>query len=225
MAARTQGHPGAAVRRKRQPAGRPARRHHASRDPRSAQRRRPRRRHGAGRAGGADLPVLGPADGLAGRRVRPRDPQERHQASLRRAVRAVQDREAAAAAGREALERRGDVRPHRDRRHAGREFRERHRARSGRRHDPQRRLRHRRRRRPQHRAQAVRHRVRRLHLARTLHRVHDAVRFRGQPRLLLPQLLRRPRRLVQLLQGLGRRPARTVAHGLSDRLHDTRKKN
>ena len=142
------------------------------------------------------------------------------QASVRRAMRAVQDLEAAAEADREARERRGDARPHRDRRHAGRQLREPDRARPGRRHDPQGRLRHRRRRRPQHRAQAIRHRVRRLHLARALHRVHDAVRFRGQARLLLPQLLRRPRRVVQLLQGLGRRPARTVAHGLPDRLHD-----
>ena len=39
--------------------------------------------------------------------------------------------------------------------------------------------------------------------------------FAARARLLLPQLFRRPRRVVQLLQGLGRRPARPVAHGLS----------
>ena len=33
----------------------------------------------------------------------------------------------------------------------------------------------------------------------------------------LPQLFRRPRRMVQLLQGFGRRPARPVAHGFPDR--------
>ena len=118
MAARTQRHTGPAVRRKRQPAGRSPRRHHPSRHPRSPERRRPRRRDGAGRAGGADLPVLGPADGLAGRRIRSCDPEERHQASVRRAVRAVQDLEAVAEADREARKRRGHARPHRDRRHA-----------------------------------------------------------------------------------------------------------
>ena len=49
--------------------------------------------------------------------------------------------------------------------------------------------------------------------------------FESQARLLLPQLLRRPGRLVQLLQGVGRRPARTVAHGLSRPTPRHRKKN
>ncbi len=62
-----------------------------------------------------------------------------------------------------------------------------------------------------------RHRVRRLHLAGALHRVDHAVRFRGALRLFLSQLFRRPRRMVQLLQGLRRRPARPVAHRLSGR--------
>ena len=54
-------------------------------------------------------------------------------------------------------------------------------------------------------------------MAGALYRSHHAVRFRSRTRLLLPQLFRRPRRVVQLLQGVGRRPARTVAHGLPDR--------
>ena len=86
-----------------------------------------------------------------------------------------------------------------------------------------RRLSDRRRRRPQHGAQAVRHRVRWLHLAGALHRAHHAVRFRGQPRLLLSQLFRRPGRVVQLLQGLGRRPARPVARPCRRRRSSSRR--
>ena len=81
-----------------------------------------------------------------------------------------------------------------------------------------RRLSDRRRRRPQHGAQAMRHRVRGLHLARALHRVHHALTTSRPNRgYCSAQLFRRPGRLVQLLQGLGRRPARPVAHGVPDR--------
>ena len=56
-------------------------------------------------------------------------------------------------------------------------------------------------RRPQHGAQAVRHRLRRVHLRGALPRPDDAVRFRRQSRLLRAHLHRRPRGVVQLLQG------------------------
>src|SRR5215472_5321786 len=92
----------------------------------------------------------------------------------------------------------------------------------------ERRLSDRRRRRAQHGAAPLCNTIRRLHLAGTFYRTHHAVRFRGRARLLLPQLFRRPRRLVQLLQGLRRRPAglwRTVyptdpAHSAQDILSD-----
>ena len=44
--------------------------------------------------------------------------------------------------------------------------------------------------------------------------------FESRARLLLPQLFRRPGSVVQLLQGLGRRPAGALAYRLPDRLHD-----
>ncbi len=42
--------------------------------------------------------------------------------------------------------------------------------------------------------------------------------FEAERGLLLPQLFRRPGRLVQLFQGVRRRPARPVAHGVSRRI-------
>ena len=108
------------------------------------------------------------------------------QTSVRGAVRAVQDREASAASGSRSSRMSRCMYGHavtdvtQDANSASVTVR----GPDGER-DPQGRLCDRRRRRPQHRAQAVRHRVRRLHLARALHRVHDAVRFREQPRLLL----------------------------------------
>ena len=75
-------------------AGRPARRDHPSGDARIARRRWAGGRHGAGRTGGADIPVLGPAERRTGRAIRSRLAQGRHAISLCRAMRAVQDRQA-----------------------------------------------------------------------------------------------------------------------------------
>ena len=227
LAARTQRHSGAAVRRERQPAGRPARRHHASGDARSA--RATTASPTTWRASGWWRRSSSSGTGRPTRWSREFDHailKNDTQASVRRAVRAVQDREAAAAAGRRSSRTSRCMYGHavtdvtQDANSASVD-----RARTGRRHDPQGRLRDRRRRRPQHRAQAIRHRLRRLHLARALHRVHDAVRFREPTAATAPQLLRRPRRLVQLLQGLGRRPARALAHGVPDRLRRRPKQN
>ena len=77
----------------------------------------------------------------------------------------------------------------------------------------------------QHRAPPLGHRIRRLHLARALHRSYDAVRFRNRTRLLLPQLFRRPRRVVQLLQSFGRWTAGALAHRLSHRSGTERRRD
>src|SRR3989442_10517467 len=56
---------------------------HAPGDARSAGRGWSGRRHGAGRAGGADLSILGPAERPEGRGIRSRNPQGRDRKSTR----------------------------------------------------------------------------------------------------------------------------------------------
>ena len=207
----------APVRGVRRAAGRPARRDHASSDTRGAGRGRPRRGHGPRRPGRADRAVLGSADRLARGRVRSRDLAEDTRVSLRRPVRAVQDRDAHSEAAdrafptsrccstsevveRDADRRRGDGRrraaPDGVTTHTGVYLigadggRSTVRKQSG-------------------------HFLRGLHVAGAVPRAHDAVRLRGARRLLPAVLLRRPGGVVQLFQGVGQRAARALADRVS----------